>query len=88
MKVRELQEKLGELDPELDVIVIVHHAELPPFEVEDVSAVAATRSRGEDGMVRLKFEIEFESPCRAFGSDRGVNISPDPRRRPARDYPA
>ncbi len=58
MKVRELQRKLGELDPELDVIVIVHHAELPPFEVEDVSAVAATRSRGEDGTVRLKFEIE------------------------------
>jgi hypothetical protein len=56
MKVRELQEKLGELDPDLDVIV--YHAALWPFEIEDVGAVAATRSRGDDGTARLTFEID------------------------------
>ena len=56
MKVRELQEKLAKLDPNLDVIV--YHEQSPPFEIEDVSTEAVTRSRDENGTAVLKFELQ------------------------------
>ena len=63
MKVRELQEKLGKLDPELDVLcysederLLVEGGGFILFDVLAVSAVEAKRLRLYDGTPYLTFE--------------------------------